>query len=374
LAEQEDISNDDRTEEATQERRDEFRERGQLAQSKEITGVATLLTCAALLVYLGPMMTQVVYKSFVASFQEIAEFRVNEGNILGYLGRWWIQTLIVIVPIFVAVAVISVAATFLQTRFSWSWKKLEPDFQRMNPMQGIIRMVGTEAAFELIKSMAKMTIVGFIAFLILKSEWPHVPGLLLFPVNKTWAWWKDITMLMIWNVSGFLLFLAAADYFYNWFSLERRMKMTKQEVKDEYKRRETDPQVKMRMRRIQRDMMNKKTLEKTRQATALITNPTHYAVAIKYELGMAAPLVVAKGIDFLALSMREVAKELDIPIIENKPLARTLYKVVEPGQEIPESLYKAVAEVIRYVFKLKKISVPKATPNRNSSKSDQRNL
>ena len=374
MAEQEDISNDDRTEEATQERRDEFRERGQLAQSKEITGVATLLACAALLVYLGPMMTQTVYKAFVASFQELSEFRVDQANIFGYLSRWWIQTLIVVVPIFVAVAVISIAATFLQTQFNWSWKKLEPDFQRMNPMQGIVRMVGADAAVELAKSIAKMSIVGFIAFLILKSEWSHIPGLLVFPVNKTWAWWKDITMQMIWSVGGFLLFVAAADYFYNWFSLERRMKMTKQEVKDEYKRRETDPQVKMRMRRIQRDMMNKKTLEKTRQATALITNPTHYAVAIKYELGMPAPLVVAKGIDFLALSMREVAKELDIPIIENKPLARTIYKVVEPGQEIPESLYKAVAEVIRYVFKLKKVAVPKATPNRNTSTTETRNI
>jgi len=173
-------------------------------------------------------------------------------------------------------------------------------------------------------------------------------------------------------VSVVMVAIGGLDYFYNWITMERRMKMSKQELKEEYKRRELDPQVKGRQRRMARDIANRKTLENTKQATVLITNPTHYSVAVRYEIGMTTPMVVAKGIDFLALRMRETAKGQDIPIVENRPLARTLYRLVNEGQEIPEDLFTAVAEVIRYVFRLKGIRIPrKKTANKTEAPQPQ---
>jgi flagellar biosynthetic protein FlhB len=174
-----------------------------------------------------------------------------------------------------------------------------------------------------------------------------------YTVPAAWAYWAEITKSLFWAVAGLMLLVAGIDYLYNFISFERRIKMTKQEVKDEFKRREVDPHLKARMRRMQRDMVMRRTLEKTKEATVLITNPTHFSIALKYELGMGAPILLAKGIDFLALEMRKVAKENKIPIIENRPLARELYATVEEGEEIPDKLYKVVAEIIRYVFKLK---------------------
>jgi flagellar biosynthesis protein FlhB len=162
---------------------------------------------------------------------------------------------------------------------------------------------------------------------------------------------------MFWFVSGFLFIIASIDYFYNYSVLEKKMKMTKQEVKDEFKQRELNPLIKGRQRRIQREMSMRQTVEATKTATVIITNPTHYSVALKYELGMESPVLVAKGIDHLALTIREVAKSFDIPLVENRPLARALYKTVEIDQNIPESLYKAVSEIIRYVFRIKGIKV-----------------
>jgi flagellar biosynthesis protein FlhB len=155
------------------------------------------------------------------------------------------------------------------------------------------------------------------------------------------------------SVAALLLLVGGLDFIYNYVQLERQMKMTKEEVKEEFKKREVDPQVKSKMKRMQRDMSNAKTVQAVTQATVVITNPEHFAVALQYELGMRAPTVLAKGQDHLAQAMKEAAREHEIPIVENKPLARTLYKMVEVGQEIPESLYRAVSEVIRYVFLLK---------------------
>ena len=177
-------------------------------------------------------------------------------------------------------------------------------------------------------------------------------------MEKAWGYWGEITRNLFWAVSALLLVIGAGDYSYNLFTLEKKMKMTKQEAKEEQKKYEGDPHVKARIKRMQREMVMSKMVKATRDATVLVTNPTHYAVALKYELGMRAPVVVAKGIDFNALRLREVAAEADVPIVENKPLARTLYKIGDVGEEIPAALYQAVSEVVKYVFKLKGIALP----------------
>lgn len=349
---------DDRTEEASPERREEFREKGQVVVSRELSSVMILGACIIFFTYYMPMLMQDMRKMLVAHFETIATRRVNQENVLEFAFESWKDMLIVIVPVFLVPLIVSIVSTFAQTRLNWSWKRVAPDWSRLGMISGLARLANMQAAVELLKSIAKMFAVGLVAYLILFSEWAKVPELMAYPIPSTWIYWGGITKQMFWAVAGLLLVVAGFDYLYNFVSYERKIRMTKQEVKEEYKKRESDPHVKNRMRRMQREAASRKVVAKTKTATVLITNPTHYSIALKYDLGDGAPIIVAKGVDFLALKMREVAREEKIPIIENRPLARALYAQVEEGEEIPDKFYKAIAEIIRYVFKLKGRRLP----------------
>ena len=189
------------------------------------------------------------------------------------------------------------------------------------------------------------------------SSYTYVSGimsaLLNLGISHSWAFWGRISRLMTGSVAVLLLLIALGDYLYNYLVLEKKMKMTRQEVKEEFKQRDRSFDKKQ-AQELQRDLSQRRVLSH-QKATVVITNPTHYSVALKYELGMPAPVLVAKGTDFLALRMREAAKEAGIPVVENKPVARALYKTTEVDDEIPQSLYRAVSEVIRYVFRMKGI-------------------
>lgn len=351
MAEEE--SGQDKTEEATPERREEFREKGQIAVSREVSSVFVLAAVTGLLgVYLVRLLDSLQH-FLRARFQHLSVETFTEKALFRYFSDVVIECLYMVAPLFLVLTAAAIFITFSQTRLNWSWKKLTPDFSRMNPISGIAKMFSWETVVELGKSIGKLVIIGAVTFLSLKSEWTKVPGLMRMPFIEAWHYWAKITWHLMWSVLGMMIFIAAADFLYNFLSLEKKLKMTKQEVKEEYKNRESDPHVKAKMKRMQREIAMSKAVTATKGATVVITNPTHFAVALRYELGMSAPIVVAKGQDFIALRMKEVAKESDIPIIENKPLARTLFKVCKEGQEIPESLYRAVSEVIRYVFLLK---------------------
>lgn len=349
----------EKTEDPTDERREEFRKKGDIAVSRELTSVFVFAGSIAFMSFFFVKIGKDLEKILIGEFQLVRNFELTESSFVNHLTNIWIEFLKIITPIFLVTFVIALATTFMQTRLNVSFEKLKPNFQKMNPFKGIARLVGTQSLMELAKGIAKMIAIGTVSYLILKSEVNVVPGLINYDVIGTFKYWGKITGYLFWSVSSLLLLVAAADYFYNFITMENQMKMTKKEVKDEYKNREVDPHVKGRMRRMQREIINSKMIKSTESATALITNPTHFSIAIKYEVGMAAPIVVAKGVDFLALRMREVAKKNDITIVENRPLARTLYKLVEVGDEIPDSLYKAISEVIKYVFKLKGIKVTK---------------
>lgn len=362
---------EDKTEEATPERRDDFREQGQVAQSQDLSQVAALAAIVAFFGWFGPQQLNGMSGMLVRTFQSISDFRINEKNFIPYMSGIWLEILKMTLPLFAVAAVVSTIATLLQTQFNWSWKRLEFDMSKMNPLTGMGRMVKMDAFVGLTKSTAKLAAVTLITWLILKGEWRVVPALLNVPMVRTWVYWGDITTQLIWGVVGLMLFIAAADFLYSFISMERQMKMSKQDVKEEVKQRESDPHVKARLRRMARDIANRKTVENTKKATVLITNPTHYSIAVRYELGMPAPIVVAKGVDFLALKMRETAKELDIPIVENKPLARALYATVKEGEEIPSDMYKAVSEIIRFVFRVKGVQINKKSTKESSSQQTQ---
>ena len=203
---------------------------------------------------------------------------------------------------------------------------------------------------ELLKGLLKLFSISVVAYLILYDEYSKTTNLLYMDVGQIWSYWGHVTKLLFWSVAGFLVVIAAIDSIYNFMQIDKQLKMTKEEVKEEFKKRESDPQLKAKMKSMAREIAMSKTLEATKDATVVVTNPTHFAIALKYQQGLLAPVVVAKGKDHIALRMKEIAKESDIPMVENKPLARTLYKLVEVGSYIPESMYKAVSEVIRYVY------------------------
>ena len=343
----------DKTEEPTPERREEFREKGQIAVSREISSVLVLAATIIVMTFAMPYLRDSLGKILTFFFYKVRSPEFDIKSFPGIASSSWLMILKLILPLFAVTGAMAVFATFSQTRMNWSWKKVSPDFTRMNPLKGLKNMVASQAVVNLLKGVGKMLAVSLVSYLILRSEWFVVPGLLQLPIAMSWAYWGEITKLLFWSVAGLLIFVAAGDYLYNFLTMEKQLKMTKQEVKEDLKKHEVDPQIKNRIKRAQREIAFSKMTKGTKEATVLVTNPTHYAVALKYELGMNAPVVVAKGIDHNALHMRRIAKESDIPVVEDKPLARTLYSLVEVGQEIPESLYNAISGIIRSIFRMK---------------------
>jgi flagellar biosynthetic protein FlhB len=360
-----DTDEEDKTEDASPERRDEFREQGNVANSHELSQVAGLAAIAMFISWYAPQVIDKSKRILIGNFRAAETFRVSEKNILQYLGSTWIEILYMTLPLFLVAAVVGSVVTLLQTQFNWSWKKLEFNWEKLNPLPGIARMFAKDTFVGLLKSIAKLGAVSIIAWLILAGEWKKVPSLMNVNFASAWIYWGEITTQLLWGVVGLLLFVGAADFIYTYISLETKMKMSLQEVKEETKQRETDPHVKAKLRRMAREMASRKAVENTKKATVLITNPTHYSIAIRYEVGMAAPLIMAKGVDFLALKMRETAREMDIPIVENKALARAIYASVKEGEEIPVGMYQAVSEIIKFVFKLKGVKVQKKQDNVN---------
>ena len=340
----------ERTEEATPERREEFREKGQIAVSKDVTSVFVLASIIGYFSFYFPIFAGKLIKFLTFSFEHGVLLSLNTNGFRKYLFEIGSIVFWLIFPFFMITTFVATMVTMFQTRFNWSNKKLVPDFKRLNPISGIARLASLQSVMELLKGLAKLFAISVVAYLILYDEYSKTTNLLHMDVKHIWSYWGNVTKLLFWSVAGFLVVIAAVDYIYNFIQIDKQLKMTKEEVKEEFKKRESDPQLKAKMKRMAREIAMSKTLEATKEATVVVTNPTHFAIALKYQQGLLAPVVVAKGKDHVALRMKEIAKEADIPMVENKPLARTLYKLVEVGNYIPESMYKAVSEVIRYVY------------------------
>lgn len=350
---EDDYEDSDRTEEPTPEKREEFRQKGQIAQSKELSQVFVFVSVIFLLTFYLPIMISKISSHMKHNFRNLSKEIITSESFFTFFQDLGVFFILLVLPIFFVNNVIATIMTFFQTRFNFAFNRLKPDFKRLNPIKGFTNMVNSAALMNLFKSIGKLFAVGFVTYLILYSEIFNVAALVFYELQKSWAYWGTITLSLFWSVSCLLLLIAAVDYFYGFSQIEKKLRMTKKELKEDFKKREVDPHVKGKMRKMARDLSFAKIISETKNASVLITNPTHFAIAIKYNSGMKAPIVLAKGKDYIALKMKEVAKEHDIPMVENKPLARTLYKMVESGMEIPEEFYKAIAEVIRYIFRIK---------------------
>jgi len=260
--------------------------------------------------------------------------------------------------IFLVGVTVSLLSVFLQTRFLFASKALKFDFSRLNPVEGFKRIFSLRSVIEFLKNILKIAFIGLIAFTFMKGEWNNYFVMPLLPLEKSaQRMLYDIFQIAI-RCGIALLAIGIFDYFYQRWEFERSIRMTKQEVKEEYKEVEGNPEIKRRQRQMMAEFMRRRMLQEVPEATVVITNPEHVAVALKYDIDeMEAPIVVAKGAGEIAEKIKQIARENNVPIITNPPLARAIYKMSEVGDEIPVELYRAVAEVIAQVYRMKRVEV-----------------
>ncbi len=345
---------EDRTEAATSFRREEFRKQGIVAQSRELMSVVLFLAAGTALFFMAG--------SIVTGFRELTtvtwKFESIEIMTPQRMQEWVIRAMTswatMVAPMFGVVMVAAFACGVAQVGFHISTETLSPNWDRVNPLKGAKRLFSLDAVMEAAKATIKMLVVGGVAWVFLKQRAFIVGNYFTKSV-------PELSVLILGELSRLFFLLAAAlgafaaaDFFYQRYKIEKQMRMTKQEIKEEYKLREGDPMVKQRVRAAQRKIARRRMMEAVPKADVIITNPTHYAVALQYDpKKMRSPKVVAKGVDFLALKIRELAKSSGVPIVENRPLARALYAQVPVGKGITEDLYTAVAQVLTYVYRLK---------------------
>ncbi|MFA5928896.1 MAG: flagellar biosynthesis protein FlhB [Candidatus Margulisiibacteriota bacterium] len=346
----------DKTEEPTPHKLAESRKKGQIAKSKEITSALLYIASYMALRSFGEQIwfNLVHFSNFI--FRQIP----NVDNIQGLaVQEIFLQALIVFLvsvgPLFGVVFILAILIEFFQTGGLVAGEALTPKLEKINPMEGFKRMFGMKGFVMLIINLVKIGIVVWITGSVLIDLYPVIITTMNNNLWLTMMFTGDSIYKIAMRISMFYVFVAAFDFFYQRFEFLKGMKMSKKEIKEEYKRLEGDPQVKRRMRQMQQDMSRSRMMGNVPKSDVVVTNPTHYAVAIKYDTkNMRAPVVLAKGQLLHAQKIREIAEANYIPIVENASLARGLFKVTEVGQEIPYELYKAVAEVLAFVYNLKK--------------------
>lgn len=351
--EERESSAEDKTEEATEERRKQFREEGNVASPRELVAAVSLACFALLLPSAGKALHASIGLTFTRTFSAVTRKDLTPSTIVDVILGIAAPVLPWLAGLLVVVMAIPVAVGLMLTRFNWTWKALSFKLEKLNPVTGVMRMFSGQALMELIKSFLKFVVLSACIYAAIKQDIAGSELLHFMDVRTVMGEMGESVMRLLFSVALASFVLGVVDFGYNWWNIERKMRMTKQEIKEETKSQEGDPHVKGQRRRMARDLVLRKNLNNVPQATFIVTNPEHFSVAIRYVRGMAAPVVVAKGQDFLALRIREIAKKNDIMIVENKPLARTLYKTVKVGQEVPPSLYASVIEVMKYIYQIR---------------------
>jgi flagellar biosynthetic protein FlhB len=348
------LADSSKTEKATPKKRRDERKKGNVFLSKDAVAVVTLLGAFAVLLILGSYIVEQIVR--VLEFCFSLGTKVSEEGLL-QLDELLIQVVVAFVktvgPLIAATVLCAVVATFAQTRFLVSGQSIKPKFNRISPVQGFKRLFSLRSVIEALKGILKIVVLMVLIFLTLKSLLQESPRYLYADIAAACSHLFHVGTGMILRIIIAFVALAAGDFFYQWWDYERQMKMSKQEVKEEYKQTEGDPQVKGKIKEIQRRRAQTRMMQQVPQADVVIRNPTHFAVALRYKPEEDnAPIVLAKGQDELALRIVQVAEENHVAVMENVPLARALYAQAELNREIPPELYGAVAEVLVYIFRL----------------------
>jgi flagellar biosynthetic protein FlhB len=346
--------NDSKTEEPSDKKLANARSEGSLAISNEVKIWAGLLGTLVVVAFMAPMVAGGMSRSLRPFLEHPHLIATDEHALTALLADMVVKMGILLAGPLAILLILGLAGGIAQTGLLVTAAKIKPDLSKISPLAGFKRLFSLRSLVEFGKGIAKLVITGVVAFFVMWPERHHLEAMASLDLMATLLYVHDNLIVLIAAVVMTMTLVAAADYFYQRFAFRKQMRMTKQEVKDEYKQQEGDPLIKSRIRSLRQQRARKRMMQAVPEATVVVTNPTHYAIAMKYDQDtMQAPIVVAKGVDLIAKRIRDIADENEVPIVENPPLARALYATVEIDQEVPQEHYKAVAEVIGYVMRLK---------------------
>jgi len=344
----------EKTEPATPRKRQRVREEGNVATSREIPNAAILGTALLVFVMAGGWMWGHLVDMFLSPIQMIGRYEVTMETIRPLTGMVAGKMLLFLLPVVIGVLVAGVGANVGQVGFLFAREAMVPKPNRLNPVSGLKNMFSIKSVFEAIKNTFKIILFSYVAWTVIDDEVETLISLELSEYHAVFFYMLSLISRITFRSVLVMIVLGIIDYAYQRYEWERKNRMTKQEVKDEFKQMEGDPKVKARVRSIQREIAMRRMMAEVPKADVVITNPTEYAVALKYESGQDfAPRVVAKGQGHVAMKIRKAAAKAGVPILERKALARELYRMVKIGREIPGRLYQAVAEILAYVYSLK---------------------
>ncbi len=348
-------SSGEKTEKATPKRKRDERKKGNVFSSSDFSAAMFIIFLFLVMKMFSKSMYQNLGDNMLSMINMVGEYHELSKETLHMLVRKSLTTFLLVTgPIFIVAVVVPVIFTGIQTKFIFSKEALKPKFSRLSPLQGIKKIFALRSIVELVKNLLKLAIIAGIIYTNIKGNLVEIVNLFDVDIKVAVVYLCSAIFSTVMTIAIVFVFLGIADIGYQWWEHEKNMKMTKQEVKEEYKQMEGDPQIKGKIKQKQREISQRRMMEEVPEADVIIRNPTHYAVAIKYDIDeYNAPIVVAKGKDLIALKIIEIAKEHDVVMTENKPLARALYAETDIGQEIPYEFYSEVAEILAFVYDLK---------------------
>jgi len=346
----------EKTEKATPKKRQDARKKGQVVKSQDISSAIVMLMVFIFLFFFAGSLRDELLAFFRQTF--IHNIRIESltiDSVMHLFTETLIQMAFIIVPIMAIAFVGALAGNFLQFGFLFTLEPMKFDLKKMDPIKGLKKIFSVKAIVELIKSVLKIGFIGSVTTIII---WSNLPEVLALSFKSPWMTLITVGKLVgIMGIAASLVLLCVSvlDWMYQKHEYEKNLKMSKQDIKDEYKNSEGDPLIKSKIKQRQREMAMRRMMSEVPSADVVITNPTHYAIALKYnEDSMDAPRVIAKGTDFIAQKIKLIAKEHDVIMVENRPLARAMYDQVEIGDQVPEEFFKAVAEILAYVYRIKR--------------------
>lgn len=344
----------EKTEKATPKKRSDARKKGQVVKSAEISGASILLFTFLILMTFSNFYKERIVRLFTDIFMNRLSMEVNIENVMALMMRYGIEVMLLLAPVLIVAYLVALLVNYMQVGFLLIGEGLKPKLEKLDPIKGFKNIFSLRSLVEFAKSILKMTIIGYLVYSTIIQYKSDIAALSHFSLDAILHFAASITLSLGVKIAVALMVLAIFDYIYQKYDNEKKLRMSKQDIKDEYKKMEGDPLIKGKIRERQRRMAMQRMMQEVPNADVIITNPTHFAVALKYEGSeMEAPQIIAKGQDYVALRIKEIAKEHGVITMENKPLARALFQRAEIGDAIPADLFQAVAEVLAYVYKLK---------------------
>ncbi len=345
---------DDKTEEATPKKKQDARKKGQVAKSKDVGLAFTMIACTVIIVALSGFLVSNARENIIYYLGNSGTMEITEITLKNINSNVISRFLLAVLPFITPIMVFGIIASLAQTGFMLTGEPLKPSFKKLNPINGFKNMFSKKNAADLVKNLLVVIIVSWVGITYFKNNYSKIIQISNLYTPEIGTVVKELVVGIFVKISIVLVILAAIDYLLQFKFYNDELKMSKQDIKEEYKQMEGDPQIKSKIKQKQREMSQRRMMQAVGDATVVITNPTHIAVAIKYEEGkMEAPKLVAKGAENIAIKIKELAKEANVPIVENKPLARMIYSKVELDEDIPQDMYQAVAEVLVVILKMK---------------------